>query len=132
MPERLLVYIAGPYSADTAEQRERNVQAAVDAGIALFLRGHFPYIPHLTHHVDLRAKETGIRLEWEDFISWDLPWLERCDALLYLGSSKGADLELQVAKRLGKRILRSVQAVPVVERDRESWSVGSLRGVSRQ
>jgi len=92
---QLLVYVAGPYSASTAERRERNVEAAVDAGVALFQRGHFPYIPHLTHFVDLRAKQTGITLEWEDYISWDLPWLERCDALLYLGSSKGADLELR-------------------------------------
>ena len=127
---QLLVYVAGPYSASTVEGRERNVEAAVDAGVALFQRGHFPYIPHLTHYVDLRAKQTGIALEWEDFISWDLPWLERCDALLYLGSSKGADLELRFAKGLGKKIFSSIEDVPVVERATEpppSW----MRSASR-
>jgi len=129
--ERLLVYVAGPYSANTAERLERNVEAAVDAGIAVFQRGHFPYIPHLTHYVDLRAKETGITLEWTDFMTWDLPWLERCDGLLYLGSSKGADLELRLATELGKRIFASIKEVPVVERELRSHLHPFLRSVSR-
>ena len=129
--ERLLVYVAGPYSASTAERLERNVEAAVDAGIAVFQRGHFPYVPHLTHYVDLRAKQTGITLEWEDFISWDLPWLERCDALLYLGSSKGADIELRLAEKLGKRIFVSLEDVPLVEREQRHQLPPFVRSVSR-
>src|SRR2546430_11208554 len=131
LPKQLLVYVAGPYSATTAQRRELNVDAAVDAGIAIFQRGHFPYVPHLTHYVDLRAKQTGITLEWEDFIRWDLPWLERCDALLYLGASKGADIERGLAEKLGKRIFASVEEVPAVERDQRNGLPPFLRGVSR-
>jgi len=127
----LLVYVAGPYSGNTAERIERNVEAAVDAGIAVFQRGHFPYVPHLTHYVDLRAKKTGVTLEWEDFIRWDLPWLERCDALLYLASSKGADLELRFAKKLGKRIFTSIEEVPIVEPGQQNRPHLTLRSVNR-
>ncbi len=107
------------------------MQAAVDAGIAIFQCGHFPYVPHLTHYIDLRAKQTGITLKWEDFISWDLPWLERCDALLYLGSSKGADIERRLAEKLGKRIFASIKEVPVIERDQRNGLPPFLRSLSR-
>src|SRR6266571_6294579 len=114
----LRIYVAGPYSAPTERERLANVLAAIDLGIALYQKGHYPYVPHLTHYVDLRAQESGIHLEWEDYISWDLPWLEGCDALFYIGGSKGADLELDVARKLGKTIFTSIEDVPVVDRDR--------------
>jgi len=94
-----------------------NVQAAVDLGIALYQKGHYPYVPHLTHFVDLRAQQSGIKMEWEDYISWDLPWLEACDALFYMRRSKGADLELEVARTLGKTIFTSLEEVPVIEQE---------------
>ena len=111
----LLIYVAGPYSAATRNQIENNVNCAIDAGVKIYLSGHFPYVPHLTDLVDKRAKETGNDLSWEDFIRWDMPWLKVCDALLYLGSSKGADLELGEAERLGKRIFYSVDDLPPID-----------------
>lgn len=110
----LRIYLAGPYSGASREEIERNVNRAIDAGIEIFLKGHFPHVPHLTDLVDLRAREIGRELTWHDFICWDMPWLEVCDALLYLGKSKGADLELEEAKRLGKQIFYSVDDIPAV------------------
>ena len=95
----LKIYIAAPYSADTKEKRKKNVETVIDAALVLFKKGHFPYVPHLTHWVDERAKKTNIAMEWEGYMRWHRPWLETCDAFLYLGSSKGADLELQMAKK---------------------------------
>ena len=109
----LNIYIAAPYSADTKEKRKKNVETVIDAALVLFKKGHFPYIPHLTHWVDKRAKETKVVMEWEDYMKWHKPWLEACDAFLYLGSSKGTDLELQVAKDLGKIIFYSIDEIPV-------------------
>ena len=120
MIKPLKIYIAGPYSAETAEQRLKNVNIAIDAGIAVYFKGHFPYVPHLTHFVDDRANETGITMKWEDYIRWDMPWVEVCDALLYLRSSRGADLELEAAKDSGKQIFYSVDEVPLVKREDES------------
>ena len=111
----LKIYIAAPYSADTEEEREKNVEVVISAALALFQKGHFPYIPHLTHWVDKRARETRVRMEWEDYIKWHRPWLEACDAFFYLNSSKGADLELQAAKDLDKLIFYSNDEVPVVQ-----------------
>ena len=108
----LRIYIAGPYSGSDPKEINRNVCNAIDAGIEMFLRGHYPYVPHLTHLIKSRAEETGRELTWHDFIRWDLPWLEMCDAVLYLGKSTGADLEFEEAKRLGKLIFYSIEEIP--------------------
>jgi len=112
MAKALRIYIAGPYTSLDEKGHELNTHRAIDAGIAVFKKGHHPYIPHLTHYVDLRAKAVGIELSWSDYIEWDLPWLDMCDALLFLGKSKGADLELERARKHGKRIYLSIAEIP--------------------
>jgi len=115
----LKICIAAPYSADTEEEQIKNTEVVIDAALTLFQKGHFPYIPHLTHWVDKRAKETEIAMEYEDYMKWHRPWLEACDAFLYLDSSKGADLELQAAKDLDKLIFYSIDDVSMVQSDME-------------
>jgi len=116
MSKQLRIYIAGPYTASADDGHQANTQKAIDAGIAVFLKGHIPYIPHLTHYVDVRAKQTGINLTWKDYIRWDTPWLDLCDALLYLGKSKGADLELERARRSGKKLFFSLDEIPELKK----------------
>lgn len=111
----LKIYIASPYSAKTEGERRKNTKIVIDAALTLFQKGHFPYIPHFTRWVDKRAKETDVTMKWKGYVRWHKPWLEACDALLYLGSSKGADIELQIAKDLGKRIYYSTEEVPAVK-----------------
>ena len=109
------IYVAGPYSADSEEDIEANVNAAIDAGIQLFRKGHSPYIPHLTHINDLRAKASHICYGWADYIRWDVPWIALCDAVLCLGESRGVKLELEEARRLGKLIFNSVNEIRAVD-----------------
>jgi len=123
----LKIYIAAPYSADTEEERRKNTEAVINIALVLFQKGHFPYIPHLTHWVDKRAKETKVVMEWEDYMKWHRSWLEACDAFLYLNSSKGADLELQIAKNLGKLIFYSINDVSMVQNDMEKESASIFK-----
>lgn len=111
MQNRLRVYVAGPYSAPTEAERLANTQRAIAAGLEIFALGHVPYIPHLTHYVDAYAQQSGFQMRWEDYITLDLAWLDLCDALLYLGPSRGADLELQYAKNEGKIIFHSIAGI---------------------
>jgi len=115
MPDALTIYIAGPYSSTDPDRVAQNVTRVIDTALRILELGHYPFIPHLTHFVDLRAKQLGINLTWDDYITWDLQWLYRCDALLYLDSSKGADLELTKAIEFGKRIFRSIDEIPIVQ-----------------
>ncbi|MHA2141761.1 MAG: DUF7768 domain-containing protein [Candidatus Thorarchaeota archaeon] len=110
------IYVAGPYTADTRNQIEKNVQNAIDAGIHIWKKGHFPLIPHLLHWVDLRAIELGIPMGWSDYMLWDAPWLDDCDALFLLAESKGALIELDRAFEKGKVIFHTLEEIPAVER----------------
>ena len=95
------IYVAGPYTGRYRQEVENNVNRAIDAGIEIFHRGHFPYIPHLTDLVDRRAKETGRDMSWDNFMAWDEPWLRKCDALLFLAESKARTSNLNTPSAWG-------------------------------
>jgi len=89
------IYIASPYSSQG--DKLQNVRTAILAGEAVSALGHTPFIPVLNHFWD--------RLFPHDekfWIDYDIKWLEVCDAVLRLdGESKGADIEVAVAEKLG-------------------------------
>jgi hypothetical protein len=107
----LRIYIARPYTASSPYWVSQNVLSAIDASVEMMRLGHLPYCPHLSHYVDRRAKNTGVGFGYKDWMTLDLAWLEQCEALLYLGSSPGADRELDRATELGLTIYYSVAEV---------------------
>jgi len=102
----MLIYITHPYTAATPALTHVNVIKAIDLGLQVFAKGHTPFIPVLNHYIDLRAAEKGIKITYEDFMRLDFDVLERCDALLYNGTSPGSDRELEfwLYKRLPSSI----------------------------
>jgi len=110
------IYVAGPYTADSDSKIQKNVNNAIDAAITVYEKGHFPYIPHLTHWIELRSQETNRGLQWEDYLEMDRIWVENCDALFLLNESKGANLELDYAKKLNKLIFYTLDEIPTVKR----------------
>ncbi|MFA7664328.1 MAG: DUF4406 domain-containing protein, partial [Clostridia bacterium] len=90
-----------------------NCQRAVDAGIELMRKGHFPFVPHLSLWTNTRAKvKFYVEFTWEQWMELDDAFLQCCDALLYLGSSRGADQELARAKELNLLIYYSLSEIP--------------------
>jgi hypothetical protein len=88
-----LIYIAGPYSADTKEQIETNVALAVHMGNLVANAGYAVFIPHLSHYWDAIFPH-----EYKFWMDQDNAVLERCDAVLRLtGASRGADQEVHLA-----------------------------------
>ncbi|MHA1929391.1 MAG: DUF4406 domain-containing protein [Candidatus Thorarchaeota archaeon] len=108
--------MAGSYSGKSQTEIEQNVQNAIDAGLHIWKKGHFPYIPHLTHWLDLRAQEIGVEMNWTDYVKWHGLWVDQCDALLLLSESKGALLEYKQAKLTNKEIFHSLDEIPTVDR----------------
>jgi len=90
----LIVYVSSPYTnGDTGE----NVRRACLTGDALLEMGHIPLIPHLTHFWHFISPKS-----WDDWMKIDLALLARVDCVLRLdGESKGGDLEVKVARKLG-------------------------------
>ena len=105
------IYISGPLTSDVDEVRRRNCIAAITAGIEVMRKGHEPFVPHLMDWLDKWAKRDGVVFTWQNYMDWCLAWLAQCEALLFLSHSRGADIELEEAQRLGLRIFNSVEEI---------------------
>lgn len=102
--ERLKIYISAPYTkGDVA----LNVRRAIKAADELLEKGHYPYIPHLTHFWHLVSPH-----DWDVWLEIDLAYLPSCDAVLRLdGESKGADIEVGAAEQSGIPIYYSLEEI---------------------
>lgn len=106
------IYVAGPFSAPTREGRLGNTQAAIDIGMALFRKGHSPYIPHLTFMMDEHLLAQDEEVTWEEWMDFHAPWLLSAEALFFHRSSTGADAELLAAGRHQLQIFTRLDHVP--------------------
>lgn len=87
------VYVAGPITIGDQIQNCRN---AIEAGDKLLLRGHTPFVPHVT-----LLWHFAFPHSWETWMKWDSEWLKVCDAVLRIpGESTGADREVEMALEL--------------------------------
>ncbi len=98
------VYIASPY---TMGDKDENTRRQIDAFFQLMQKGHTPFAPLLLHFVDLAHP-----LTYNQCLDWDLEWLAQCDCVLRLsGVSRGADIEVQEAIRLGVPVYYSIDVL---------------------
>ena len=94
------VYISGPYTATTKEQRDANVQRAKAAAQEFARKGYAVFCPHLQSH----GWEDETDLGYDYFLTADLYWLYKCDRIVMLPGwkdSKGAKIEHMAARALG-------------------------------
>jgi len=109
------IYIAGPYTPRSEHKhvaiREaaHNVHVAIVSAIKVLEKGHIPYVPHLTHYIHTNPE---CKREYNWYAIDDTILEHWAEALLYLGSSPGADHELELAKELGLRVFMSIDEIP--------------------
>jgi hypothetical protein len=116
----LMILVAGPYRSGTDGDPAR-IQANVDAmtrtSLELWRRGHLPVMGEWFALPLIEAAEAGgsdaADADAEIFHPVAERLLERCDGCLRIGGpSEGADRMVATARRLGKRVWRSVEAIP--------------------
>lgn len=115
------VYVAGPLTSSGTVWG--NVRRALLIADALLFKGHVPFVPHLnaTWAQSTAAGEARPETEW---LQYDFAVLSRCDSLYRIpGKSRGADLEVGLARVLGLRIYRALEEVPDVPADARAASV---------
>lgn len=99
----LLVYIASPYSHG---DREFNVQRQIEASHRLIDWGYLPLAPLVIGHSMEQVRERP----YSEWMECCYGWLSRCDVMLRLeGTSKGADMEVAEATRLGIPVVYSIE-----------------------
>lgn len=110
-----IIYVAGKYFEVTYGARLANTHKMIDAGVELYEKSnHFlvPYVPTWTHWMEERMDYLRLPQrpnEW--WYEFDNNFLPKCDAVLKIsarGISKGADLEEDLAKKLGIPVFYSV------------------------
>jgi len=106
---QLRVYISGPYSADNEVQCNENIEQARQAAGAILIRGHYPFCPHT---MTANFERVFPDITWREYIVADCAWLPFCHAILMLPGwecSRGAVIELEEARKLGLRVITSVE-----------------------
>ncbi|MEM4336876.1 MAG: DUF4406 domain-containing protein [Candidatus Woesearchaeota archaeon] len=104
--KKLKIYISGPYTAGTKEERDENIRRAREVGRKILELGHHPYVPH-THTA---MWEEISQSSYEDYMLLHLSFLEHwADALFFLGESPGANREKARAEEIGIPIFTSIE-----------------------
>jgi len=103
------IFVSGPYSAFHPREVLKNVNRAIDIGIELMRKGHAVFIPHFSHFMHLRPQCT---FQYEEYLYNDIEFLKVCDALYFIGHSKGANKELLIARNMNKKIYYNLEEVP--------------------
>jgi DNA-binding response OmpR family regulator len=83
---------AGPYSADTAEQRQRNLDAMNEAAAGVMRRGHIPVIGVNAALPIVERLGTAVD-RYEAIMAISLALVAQCEAILVIGESAGANRE---------------------------------------
>lgn len=90
----ITVYVAGPIALG---DQIANCGRAIRFGHELHTLGFVPYVPHWAIVQQMYSPWTP-----DEWLEYDFVWLDKCETLFRLsGESKGADLEVARAKRLG-------------------------------
>ena len=107
----MLIAVAGPYSADTLEQRQRNLDAMNEAAAGVMNRGHIPVIGvnAALPIVERLGPDTN---QYEAMMAISLALVDKCEAILIIGESAGVDREREVIRSKGLAVFSDLSEVP--------------------
>ena len=106
----MLIIVAGPYTAPTADQRQKNLDAMNAAAAEVLRKGHIPVIGmNAALPVIEQARPAN---PYQAIMDISLALAERCDAILMIGESPGANLEREVFLRKGLPVYEALKDVP--------------------
>jgi len=115
------IYVSGPIGNGgkcSPEQQIINVQAGEEIYGKLIAKGYAPFLPHLSYYPDKRWREEhSYHFDHATWLAIDKQWVKNCKYFYYMlpeiyGESKGAKMELNWARDMGKRIFTDLKDVP--------------------
>lgn len=115
----MMILIAGPYRSGTGDdpvKMESNVRAMEAYALPLFRLGHIPVLGEWFALPLVRlagSQRVGDEAFEEIFHPIAERLLEKCDAVFRVGgTSKGADLMVEVARRNGLQVYLTLEEIP--------------------
>ena len=105
----MTIGITGPYSADTAEQRQFNLDLMNNAAARLLELGHTPIIG-MNAALPVVEKANVID-KYKSIMEISLAVISGCDGLLLLAESPGANKERDLILSKGKPVFKSIDEV---------------------
>lgn len=106
----MIIGVAGPYSADTAEQRQKNLDALNEAAARLLEKGHVPLIGINAALPVLEKSRVDDR--YEAIMKISMAVIDTCDAILLIAESRGANMERDLIRAKGLPVYTRIEDVP--------------------
>ncbi len=106
----MVIGVAGPYTADSADQRQRNLDAMNSAAARLLEMGHVPIIG-MNAALPVLAR-AAVRDPYSAVMAISLAVIGACDALLLIGESPGANRERDLVLSRGKPVFTRLEDIP--------------------
>lgn len=105
----MIIGVAGPYSANTSEQKQLNLDAMNVAAARLLELGHIPIIG-MNAALPVLAK-ANVPDKYKCTMDISLAVIGACDALLLLAESPGANKERDLILSKGRPVFNSIDEV---------------------
>ena len=107
----MLIAVAGPYSANAPEQRQRNLDAMNEAAAGVMRRGHIPVIGVNAALPVVERLGVGVD-RYEAMMAISLALVDKCEAILIMGESAGVNRERDLVKAKGLPVYRDLAEIP--------------------
>lgn len=107
----LLIAVAGPYSANTPEQRQRNLDAMNEAAAGVMKLGHIPVIGVNAALPVVECLDPDVN-QYEAIMAISIALVDKCDAILIIGRSAGVNRELELIEAKGLPVYFSLKEIP--------------------
>ena len=107
----MLIAVAGPYSAETTEARQQNLDAMNRAAAEVYKLGHVPVIGVNAALPVVEFLAVSGQDRYEAIMTISLAVVDKCDAILIIGESPGVNRERDLIRAKGLPVYNSVREV---------------------
>ena len=107
--ELMIIGVAGPYSAPTQEQRQKNLDAMNEAAARLLEMGHIPLIG--VNAALPIVDKSKIADKYKAIMDISMAVIDKCEAILIIGESPGATREKEHVAAKGLPVYYSLQEI---------------------
>jgi len=108
----MIIGIAGPYSAETELQRSKNLEAMNIAAAKILAMGHIPLIG-INAALPV-IQQSDIPNPYEAVMAISMAVIDRCEALLLLAESPGANRERDLVLSKGLPVYNNINEIPSI------------------